>query len=188
MSEKPPAAVIAGTVHELEGAATGGVAGFEDLVREHQSMVFSIAYHFLQDPGAAEEVAQDVFLQLYRKLPDLESAAHVVFWLRKTACHRSIDRTRRRLRRRQVSLETVGELPSAARWGDPWMSRRLREMVGALPERMRMVLILRFQEELELNEIASVLGIPEGTVKSRLQRAVAKLREKAGRWLGEASV
>ena len=172
----------------LQPVEAARTAGFEGILREHQSMVFSIAYHFLQDTGAAEEVAQDVFLQLYRKLPELESPAHVLFWLRKTACHRSIDRSRRRLARPQVSLESLPEQVSTARWNDPWLSRRLRGLVASLPERMGMVLILRFQEDLEIEEIAGVLGIPAGTVKSRLQRALAKLREKAGRLLGEASL
>src|SRR5579862_3346329 len=64
---------------------------FSEMLRANQSMVFSLAYHFLRDSGAAEEVAQDVFLQLYRKLGELEDAKHVTFWLRKVTSHRAID-------------------------------------------------------------------------------------------------
>ena len=69
---------------------------FAGLIRTHQAMVFSIAYHFLRDRFAAEEVAQDVFLQLHAKLGALESPDHIRFWLRKAASHRSIDYARRR--------------------------------------------------------------------------------------------
>src|ERR1043166_9912621 len=69
---------------------------FEGLVRRHQAMVFSIAYHFLQDRSTAEELAQDVFLQLHRHLDAMQSADHVTFWLRRVPTHRCIDYSRRR--------------------------------------------------------------------------------------------
>src|SRR5579871_5868079 len=69
---------------------------FEDLVRRHQSMVFSIAQHFLADRSAAEELAQDVFLQLHANLSALKSEDHTKFWLRKVTAHRCIDYKRRR--------------------------------------------------------------------------------------------
>jgi RNA polymerase sigma factor (sigma-70 family) len=69
---------------------------FAELLRANQSMVFSLAYHFLRDRGAAEEIAQDVFLRLYRKLDELESEKHVTFWLRKVTSHRCIDYLRKR--------------------------------------------------------------------------------------------
>jgi RNA polymerase sigma-70 factor (ECF subfamily) len=70
-------------------------------MREHQSMVFSIARRIVRDPALAEEVAQDVFLELYEQLPSLASEEHVVHWLRRVTVHRSIDQARRRLRRPQ---------------------------------------------------------------------------------------
>src|ERR1700755_917197 len=72
---------------------------FRLLMREHQSIVFSIARRIVHDPSLAEEVAQDVFLELYGYLPSLASEEHVVHWLRRVTVHRSIDQARRRLRR-----------------------------------------------------------------------------------------
>jgi RNA polymerase sigma-70 factor (ECF subfamily) len=69
---------------------------FETLVRRHQAMVFSIALHFLHDRPAAEELAQDVFMQLHRHLSAMQSAEHVTFWLRRVTTHRCIDYSRRR--------------------------------------------------------------------------------------------
>lgn len=160
---------------------------FEAIVREHQSMVFSIGYHFLQDRAAAEELAQDVFLQLYQNLGGLESPEHVVRWLRRVACHRAIDHARRRKLRPQIGLDQAPEPASMPPVGDPMLSRRLRNLLASLPEKTRMILILRFQEDLEIEEIAKTLAIPAGTVKSRLQRGLANLREKAGRVLAEVA-
>lgn len=156
---------------------------FADIVRTHQSMVFSIAYHFLRDRFAAEEVAQDVFLQLHAKLDGLESPRHVVFWLRKTTAHRSIDYARKN-RRPVITIEDAPEPSVEADRADPLLSAHLRALVASLPETPRMVTILRYQEELMPEEIAGVLDMPVRTVKSHLQRSLALLREKMERSMG----
>lgn len=147
-------------------------------------MVFSIAYHFLRDRFAAEEVAQDVFLQLHAKLDALESADHVKFWLRRTASHRSIDYARKR-RPGAVSLDHGPELAVEGDPGDPFLRERLRALIAALPETPRMAMILRYQEELMPEEIARVMEMPVRTVKSHLHRSLAMLREKIERSMGE---
>jgi RNA polymerase sigma-70 factor (ECF subfamily) len=160
---------------------------FAGLVRRHQGTVFSLALHFLRNRQAAEELAQDVFLQLHRSLPTLKSPEHVTFWLRKVTSHRCIDYSRRQ-RWSQVSLEDVPELPAFARQADPWLARRLTQLVDALPPRARLVVILRYQEDLTPQEIAGVIGMPVATVKSHLQRSIAMLREKLLRVAGDVSV
>jgi RNA polymerase sigma-70 factor (ECF subfamily) len=161
---------------------------FADIVRQHQGMVFSIAWNFLRDRTLAEELAQDVFLQLHRHLHEMQSAAHVAFWLKKVACHRAIDCARRRKLRPQVSIEGVPEPSIPAAPGDPLLSDMLRRLIGALPEKQRMALILRYQEDLDPAEIAEVLKVPVRTIKSQLQRSLATLRQKLGRRLGEEIV
>ena len=165
-------------------AAGVAVADFPALVREHQSMVFSIAYHYLHDQALAEEVAQDVFLQLYRNLDALESSAHAANWLRRVTAHRSIDAGRRRRLGPRLALQDVPEPSVAEPRRDPMLERRLRQLVASLPEKARMVVVLRYQEELSLEEIAEMLEMPVGTVKSQLQRALAMLRGKAEHMLG----
>ncbi|HXG32901.1 MAG TPA: sigma-70 family RNA polymerase sigma factor [Bryobacteraceae bacterium] len=156
---------------------------FAELVRRHQAMVYSIAWHFLHDRGLAEEVAQEVFLRLHRELGALQSPSHVVLWLRRVTCHRALDCWRRR-RREEISLEEAGELPSAPQEGDPLLEDRLRRLVASLPPKWRAMVILRYQEDLQPAEIAQVLNMPVGTVKSGLQRALATLREKIRRSMG----
>lgn len=162
--------------------------GFRELVERHQAMVFSIAYHLLHDRGAAEEVAQDVFVQLHGSLHKLSSPEHLVFWLRKVTVHRAIDRSRRNGAVPEVALEDVPEPAADQQPGDPMLHGRLRQLVASLPEKAREVVVLRFQEDLEPHEIAAVLGEPVSTVKSRLQRALATLRDKASQTIGEGRV
>jgi RNA polymerase sigma-70 factor (ECF subfamily) len=161
---------------------------FADLVRQHQGMVFSIAWHYLRDRPLAEELAQDVFLQLHQHLAELQSPAHVAFWLKKVACHRAIDCARRRKLRPQVSLDDVPEPSTPAAPGDPLLTGMLGRLIASLPEKQRMVVILRYQEDMDPAEIAAVLNEPVRTVKSHLQRSLALLRQKLGRRMGEEIV
>jgi RNA polymerase sigma-70 factor, ECF subfamily len=158
---------------------------FAATLRRHQAMVFSIALHFLHDATAAEEVAQDVFLELFKRQGELENEAHVTFWLRRVTSHRSIDYLRKRKVHSAVALEDVPEPSVKAEPGDVLMSRRLRSLIASLPEKPRMVMVLRYQEELMPEEIARILEMPVRTVKSHLQRSLAMLREKVGRSIGE---
>ena len=154
---------------------------FNHLVREHQAMVYSVAWHFLHDRPLAEEVAQDVFLSLHRNLASIESPRHAAAWLRKVAVQRSIDAGRRRKRLPRIGLEEAPEPVSFDPRYDPWLGEALRRMVASLPEAQRMAVILRYQEDLEPTEIAGVLEMPVPTVKSHLHRALALLREKMER-------
>jgi RNA polymerase sigma-70 factor (ECF subfamily) len=159
---------------------------FGELVRTHQSMVFSLVYHFLHDRDLAEEIAQEVFLSLHRNMGRIQSAEHAEFWLRKVAVQRAIDETRRRKRRPQVAMEFVREPSVSASPADPLLSEVLRRLIASLSERPRAVVILRYQEDLDPAEIADILHMPLGTVKSHLQRSLALLREKLERrGLGE---
>ena len=170
----------------LIGAVDTG-CDFRVLVRQHQVMVFSIALHFLRDRATAEEVAQEVFFSLHRNLHQIESPAHAAAWLRKVAVQRAIDEGRRRSRRPQVALEDVAEPAAGGKPGDPLLSELLRKLVATLPEGPRMVMVLRYQEDLEPAEIAAALEMPVATVKSHLQRSLAMLRGKlARRGIGES--
>jgi len=168
----------------MEAKAAPGMT-FAEMLKANQSMVFSLAYHLLRDRGAAEEVAQDVFLRLFRKIDDLESEKHATFWLRRVTSHRCIDYVRKRGSRFTIALEDTAEPSIAGEPGDPLLNRRLRQLIAALPEKPRMVMVLRYQEDLTPEEISSVLEMPVRTVKSHLHRSLAILREKIERSMGE---
>ena len=173
---------------------------FECLVDEHQSMVFSLALRMTGDRGLAEEIAQDVFLELDRNMGKMESAAHACFWLRRVAMSRSADALRRR-RVRGVDLwveledghgigaEEGSSLikglgPAVSSNAGP-LSVRLEQLLATLPEAQRAALVLRYQEDLAPEEIAVTLGAPVATVKSHLQRGLKLLRAKAATHLKE---
>ena len=149
---------------------------FAGIVADNQSMVFSIAVRFLRDREGAEELAQDVFLQLYEKLQWIESPAHATGWLRRAICHRCIDESRKRRRRPHVGLDAVPEPLAESRNPDLLLNERLRRMVEELPENARMVVLLRYQEDLDPSDIAEMLNMPVSTVKNQLHRSLAVLR------------
>jgi RNA polymerase sigma-70 factor (ECF subfamily) len=159
--------------------------GFRLLLREHQSMVFSLAQRIVQDSFLAEEIAQDVFADLYGRLASFSSREDVVHWLRRVTVHRSIEQARRRPRRPQDraawNFTEAGVAEAAAQEGDPLPAEGLRQMIASLPIVPRTVVVLRYQEGLGLDEIAAVLEMPVRTVKSDLQRSLKVLRAKAQR-------
>ncbi len=112
----------------------------------------------------------------------------MLFWLRRVSSNRALDVLRRRQRRPMVSLENAPEPVALTSTGDPMLGSALRKLVAALPEKARTIVVLRYQEDLDPAEIARILGIPVGTVKSQLQRALGLLREKISRRLGEISL
>jgi len=151
---------------------------FAGVLADNQSLVFSLALRFLRDRAAAEELAQDVFLQLYRQLGQIESASHATSWLRRAICHRCIDEARKRRLRPRVALEDVPEPSSESRNPDTFLNDRLRRLIGDLPENARAVVLLRYQEDLDPSDIAAMLEMPVSTVKSHLHRSLAALRTR----------
>jgi RNA polymerase sigma-70 factor (ECF subfamily) len=166
----------------FQRAAAGDHESFGALIREHQDMVFSIAWHFLHDRDRAEEIAQEVFLQMYRTIGEIESAAHLTFWLRRVTANRCIDESRRG-RWRIVTLDEASEVARDADETDPLLGRKLRQMLQRLPAQQRLAITMRYQEGLEPSEIGAVLDMPLNTVKSHLRRGLSALRE----WLGVKS-
>jgi RNA polymerase sigma-70 factor (ECF subfamily) len=162
----------------VDAARSGDHAAFAALVREHQAMVFSIALNSTRDRAIAEELAQEVFLELYKSLGTIQNADHVRFWLRRVTSHRCIDAMRRRKFRPLVGLDDVPEPAAVADPSDPILKTRLQRLVAALPEPARMIVILRYQEDLGPSDIAEILEMPVNTVKSHLQRSLATLRGK----------
>ena len=165
----------------LDRSVQGDTAAFAGIVRANQSMVYSVAWSFLRDSALAEELAQDVFLELYRNLRQIESGAHLVSWLRRVTVNRSIDRVRKRKREGLTSLDDAPEPSTPASNADPLASEKLRRLIASLPEKQRAIVILRYQEDMDPTEIAGVLEMPVNTVKSKLHRALALLRGKLER-------
>lgn len=142
-----------------------------------------MAYHFLRNAALAEDIAQEIFFDLYRSLPTIESRAHLLAWLRRSTINRCIDQSRTSAYRNEMQLDPLAEPASMHQFADPIAGDMLRRQVAALSESYRAVVILRYGEDLEPQEIAKLLNLPLNTVKSRLHRALQTLRTKLERGL-----
>lgn len=163
---------------DFTAARAGDSSAFIRLVRQHQARVFSLALRLTGRREDAEELAQDTFLGLHRQLRSLESAVHVRNWVCRTVTHRSIDLLRGRARRPEAQAVDLLllEVPVEDASGDPLLHRTLRALLLRLPEIPRAVLMLRYQEDLDPQDIAATLDLPLNTVKSHLRRSLDWLR------------
>jgi RNA polymerase sigma-70 factor (ECF subfamily) len=164
----------------LTRARRGEVAAFGELVDEHEARVFSVALRFTGRRTDAEELAQDVFVELHAALSRISDAAHLRRWLLRTATHRCLNRLRNEGRRPRLvpidNLPVEAEPAAIEREADPFLSARLRRLLLDLAPDARAVVLLRFQEDLDPTDIANVLGMSVNTVKSHLRRSLEWLR------------
>ena len=139
-------------------------------------MVYQIAYGVLGNEPDAEDVSQDVFLRAYRKLGGLRDPAKFRAWVARMSLRFALNHRRaadRALRRNSSWLETTA-LPVASAEAEVAardFHARLRDEIECLPEKLRSVLLLSAVDGLDTREVADVLGIPQGTVRSRLHSA-----------------
>jgi RNA polymerase sigma-70 factor (ECF subfamily) len=168
-------------VAALVAARAGDARAFAVLVQRHQRTVYSLALRMLRRPDLAEDLAQDVFLQLYRKLTDIESPSHLGYWLRRVTSNLAIDRLRSAPARAAVPLEEHLEpaaLDAATENADPAFGREVLRVLDDLPPAPRAVMLLRYQEDCDVADIAATLDMPLNTVKSHLKRSLTALRAK----------
>jgi RNA polymerase sigma-70 factor (ECF subfamily) len=172
------------TLRDLVVRGETSLPAFADVVDAHKAMVYSIAWHVLRDRLLAEELAQDVFLELHRNWASMKSPEHILFWLRKVATNRAIDFLRKRRLRAETSMEETGELTVLERVHDSFLASYLERMVASLPAKQRIAIVLRYQEDMELEEIAEVLRTKISTVKTQIFRGLELLRAKTAHRLG----
>lgn len=158
----------------VRAAADGDGAAFDVLYRRHREWVLALALRHTRRRDEALDVAQDAFVQLLKQLPELELTGALTTWLYPVVVHRAIDLARRRARdaRGDAALAAVPARVDEDASARPELERVLR----GLGVEQREVLMLRFADGLELQEIADALAIPLGTVKSRLHQALGHLR------------
>jgi len=171
----------------VEQARKGRQDAFETLVRMYNRKVFALAYGFVRDQAAADDLAQEIFLKVYQALPNFRVESEFGTWLYRIAVNHVKDFLRKSGRRKTVSLDQVGDGPLAV--GDGADARILereeeerraavRRVLETLPPKYRLILTLRDVEGLPYEEVARVLAIAPGTVDSRLHRARKMLRKK----------
>jgi RNA polymerase sigma-70 factor (ECF subfamily) len=200
-------ALGSGATEDLAGASDeallsryrekGRTEDFDELVHRYEHELYRYLARYLGDPSLAEDVFQNTFLQVHLKRGLYEDGRPVRPWLYSIATHQAVDALRKTGRHPTVSLDqrpaSSGETDSGSlvellvgQDAGPLSELQgeenkqwVRESVAKLPEALRQTLILAYHQDLKYREIADILKIPVGTVKSRLHAALAKLQQMA---------
>ena len=168
---------------------------FRELVEAERDRVYNITFRMLGNRAEAEDVAQEVFISVFKTIESFREESKLSTWLyRVTVNHcknrikylaRRHERDRDELDERSHSQETNGAVTGPPRHAQPdralagaQMERLLQEAIGELEEDHRIVVVLRDIEDLSIEEICEITGLPDGTVKSRLHRARLALRKR----------
>ena len=155
------------------------VPAFEDLYRQHSTRLFNLAWRMCGTRADAEDLLQEIFLLAYRKLPEFRGDSTVGTWLYRLAMNRCLDHLKSRQTRASNATTTLNEeaMPGPRRVPDGGIKRLdLERAIAQLPEGARAAFVLHDVEGFQHNEVATILGISEGTSKSQVHKARLKLR------------
>lgn len=174
----------------IQQAAAGDTAAFEALVLRYQTQVYSLAYRMVGKEADAQDLAQEAFVRAWRALDSFQFSSQFSTWLYRLTSNICIDFLRSQKKRKHISL-TVLQDDEQQQWDMP--DRRplpeeqmimtqeqeaLAKAIATLDPEYRQVLILRIVNDCSYQQISEIMGIREGTVKSRLSRAREQLRKK----------
>jgi len=178
----------------IERCLQGDQSAWETVVRQYWRRVFNVAYKFVGRHDEAEDLTQDVFLKVFRSLATFDRRANFQTWLISVSRNLCIDHYRSVRKERETIDRDIrsDDLASASPDVSPLaalerrdLAEQLREALRHLPETLRTAVVMRDMQELSYQEIADRLGLPEGTVKSRINRGrhelarqIRRLRER----------
>jgi len=177
----------------IEEARNGSHEAFEAIVKRYEKKVFHLAYGFVQDRAAADDLAQEIFVKVYFSLSKFHFRSEFGTWLYRIAVNHIKDHLRKVSRRKEVSLEEFENAPPVA---DDQVKEREKELdddlkkkavfrvLETLPQKYQVILTLRDVKGFSYEEITRILKISPGTVDSRLHRARKMLRKKMAPFLG----
>jgi RNA polymerase sigma-70 factor (ECF subfamily) len=184
--------------------ARGDQAAFETLMRVHNGRLFRIARAILKDDADAEDALQDAYLDVYQRIGDFRGTAQLATWLTRIVINRALMRLRKHKRERVVVPFSHGasaepdradtELPDPRAESPPDATMRgevrqiLERKIDRLPVAFRTVFVMRDVEDMSVEEVSACLSIPPATVRTRLFRARALLREALAREMDAATV
>ena len=164
-------------------AAEGDMQAFEELFRQHRRLVYGLCLRMTQDVAEAEDVTQEVFVLLFRKIGGFRGEANFTTWLHRLTVNQVLMRFRKNKSRREDALEDDGLRPhESARPTSPMASQvidriTLESAIAKLPPGYRAAFILHDIEGYGHEEVARILGCAVGTSKSQLHKARTKLRK-----------
>ena len=171
----------------VEEALGGNQASFQLLVERYEQRIFNLIRHYTRNPVEIEDLAQETFLKVYRRLSSFQRQSSFYTWLYRIAVNTILDSLKRRGRSPVQAVEDLEAVPAAPGGATPSPSATLEreeiarithDVLEELPEIFRTVLVLREYEDMAYQDIADLLGISIGTVESRLFRARARFKER----------
>src|SRR3954453_6443046 len=190
MSVDSPAAQPLTPDSLIEQCLSGDQAAWEIIVRQNWRKVFNVAYKFVGKHDEAEDLTQDIFLKIFKALSTFDRRANFQTWIISISRNLCIDHYRSVRKERQTIARDVdsSELQPATRERGPSpqaehpdRGAQLRQALETLPIALRTAVVLRDLQELSYQEIADRLGLPEGTVKSRINRGRIELAHQLKR-------
>ena len=174
----------------IERCLAGDQVAWETIVRQNWRKVFNVAYKFVGKHDEAEDLTQDIFLKIFKALGTFDRRANFQTWIISISRNLCIDHYRSVRKERQTIARDVdsSELQPATHERGPYaqaehqdLRAQLRVALDALPVALRTAVVLRDLQELSYQEIADRLGLPEGTVKSRINRGRIELAHQLRR-------
>ncbi len=161
----------------IERILGGDAEAFRTLIERHHPKVFRLVQGILQDWHYAEDVCQDIYTTVHRKLPGFRNQSLFSTWLYRVAVNAAIKGRRRWRRYNPRPLEIVGDVADRPADDPDFEGREVfTQLLRPLPEKLRVVVVLREMNGLSYDEIASVLHCSRGAVEQRLHRAMTRLR------------
>lgn len=168
----------------VEQCRAGDEEACEALVRQYQERVFALISRMTGDPDRVEDIAQEVFLKAFRSLKSFRGGSRFYTWLYRITVNTVLNTMRSQGRRQETSLDALegfevqadADMEPAEVTARLELARRVREAIDQLEEPYRVIVYLRELEDLSYEEIAQVVELPVGTVKSRLFRARQHLK------------
>jgi RNA polymerase sigma-70 factor (ECF subfamily) len=154
-------------------------AAFEVLLDRYQEKVFRSVYSILKEAARAEEVTQDIFLKMWQVLPDYDGRSSLSTWLYTITRNTALSALRAESYRKTCPIEDYE--PPAANWEAGPHQVEIKQLVQRLPEVQQQVITLFYLQDRSVEDVAQVLDLPEGTVKSHLHRARRALADMVGR-------
>jgi RNA polymerase sigma-70 factor, ECF subfamily len=163
----------------IRGAQDGSTSAMEALFRHHWPRAYRAAYLVVHDSAAAEDIAQEAFLAAVRNLDRFDRRRPFGPWLHRIVVNRAIDWARARALRRETGAAPLEALRAPGAPGNPH-AHTLADGLASLSPEHRAVIVLRHLLEYTPGEIAELLGVPRGTVNSRLRRGLDELARRLG--------
>jgi RNA polymerase sigma-70 factor (ECF subfamily) len=166
----------------IRRSQAGDKGAFSDLFHKYRNLVYKTAYLILDNAADAEDVLQEVFIQVHKSLSTFQpSKGAFTTWLYRITVNHCLNRRRKR-HLFVLSLDEVSSVlltdPTSSLESRSAEEEATKQALGQLSEKLRMVVILRYYWELSYAEMAQILGVPVGTVKSRLNFALKTLRRQ----------